>query len=132
HKVNKPGDVKMNAISSGTNNAMNKAIPTMIIETRAGKAKRKAVSDMVSNEDVNLDSNVGSIVTCNDEIEVSSSNGPTSTKTTINYESPGATTTVESLGATTTIESPEATIVESPGATTIESPGRNVLGEIEP
>ncbi|CAG8621485.1 1279_t:CDS:2, partial [Racocetra fulgida] len=93
----------MNTISSRTNNAMNKAISTMIIEIRAGKAKKKVISDMVSNEDVNLN------------------------KATINYESPGATTTIESLGATTTVELAGATIVKSPGATTVESPDRNVL-----
>ncbi|CAG8587779.1 19164_t:CDS:2 [Racocetra fulgida] len=69
-KLNKPGDVKMNAISSsGAKNATNEATSPVIRETRADNAKRKARLTVVSNEMLNLNSNVGSIVTGNAEIE---------------------------------------------------------------
>ncbi|CAG8572034.1 15562_t:CDS:2 [Racocetra persica] len=57
-KQNKPGDVKMNAISSsGAKNATNETAPTVIRETRSGNAKRKAISTVVGNEELKLDGN---------------------------------------------------------------------------
>ncbi|CAG8690027.1 13654_t:CDS:2, partial [Racocetra fulgida] len=69
-KLNKPSDVEMNAISSSeAKNATNEATLPVIRETKAGIAKRKARSTVVSNEMSNLNSNIESIVTGNAEIE---------------------------------------------------------------
>ncbi|CAG8681223.1 18212_t:CDS:2 [Cetraspora pellucida] len=80
-KLNKPSDVEMNTISSSeAKNATNKTAPTVIRETRSGKAKRKAILTVVRNKELKLDRNVGSNVISNVKIEAGSSNETTSAR----------------------------------------------------